>query len=516
MRKTASGYRLIFGYLGLFIAFVGVALLLPLFALIDPLIRPEAYDWYCFVIPSVSAILLGSFMFGLLIAGRTKAQLGKHQDAILLVLIWLCAIFISAVPFLLEKDMNLSFTDAMFETTSCYATVGLSIFRPEFYGDIAGFAPHRLFVVYRAILCFLGGIGLVLIITSAISDRYGLKLYLAEGHNDKLMPNLARSARVILGLYSGFMVFGFILYMVAGMRPYDAFVHSISAFATAGFSTKANGIVDFASSNRYWAIQVVSIVLMLLGSLNFLLALFLITGKFKKVFKDTEVKFFGILCLIFIPLFFLTAIFARSAAHYDASVGKTFVESTFTYLSAITTTGFANCVDLKTLGQGTLLLVTLMNIIGGGMGSTSGGVKQYRFVLAFKSFYWNTREAGASANKIYPHFIYRCGKEKEVHYDEIANAFGFILLYITILFVGGLLVSIFNGGGDGFSNFGDSLFEFGNALACTGLSIGVSMASTVGAKWTLIAGMFAGRLEILAIYFALFRVVRDIFRKETY
>ena len=110
-KKTASGYRLIFGYLGLFIAFVGVAILLPLLALLNPANRGEAGDWYCFVIPGVAAIIGGSFMFGLLIAGRSKANLGKHQDSILLVLIWLCAIFISAVPFLLEKDMNLSFTE---------------------------------------------------------------------------------------------------------------------------------------------------------------------------------------------------------------------------------------------------------------------------------------------------------------------------------------------------------------------------------------------------------------------
>ena len=512
MKKTASGYRLIFGYLGLFIAFIGVALLLPLIGLVDPLIRPEAYDWYCFVIPSAGAIVGGSLMFGLLIAGRSKAQLGKHQDSILLVLIWLCAIFISAVPFLLEKDMNLSFTDAIFETTSCYATVGLSIFKPEFY---EGVNPHRLFVVYRAVLCFLGGIGLVLIITSAISDRYGLKLYLAEGHNDKLMPNLARSARVILALYSGFMVLGYILYMLAGMNSYEAFVHSISAFATAGFSTRADGIAGFASSNNFWAIQLVSILLMILGALNFLLALFLITGKFKKVFKDCEVKFFGILCLIFIPVFFLSALFARKGENFN--VGQTFVESSFTYLSAITTTGFANLTNLKTLGQGTLLLVTVMTIIGGGMGSTSGGVKQYRFVLAFKSFYWNTREATASSNKIFPHFVYRCGSEKEVNHDEIANALGFILLYVTVLFVGSLLVSVFNKGIDpNLNSFGDSLFEFANALSCTGLSVGVSQASTVGAKWTLIAGMFAGRLEIIAIYFAFFRMFRDLFRKETY
>ena len=506
MRKTASGYRLIFGYLGLFIAFVGFAILLPLLALFA--FPEEIGDWYCFAIPGGAAIILGIALF-LLIAKRTKAQLGKHQDSILLVLIWVVAIFISAVPFLLEKDMNLSFTDAMFETTSCYATVGLSIFKQSDYS-------HHLFVLYRSVLCFLGGIGLVLIITSAISDRYGLKLYLAEGHNDKLMPNLARSARVILAIYSGFMVLGVILYMIVGLTPYQAIVHSVSAFATAGFSSEYEGIVAFASMPNYWAFQLVSIFLMLLGATNFLLALFLLSGKFKKVFKDCEIKFFGVLCLVFIPLFFIVALIARASS--NIGIGQTFAESTFTFISAITTTGFSTAKDiggvagLKTLGEGTLLLVTLMNIIGGGMGSTSGGVKQYRFVLAFKSFYWNTREASASSNKIYPHFLYRCGNDKEVQDDEIKNAFGFILLYVTVLFAGGLFVTMLN---NGQSNFGDSLFEFSNALACTGLSIGVSATATNAAKWIFITGMFAGRLEIIAIYFAFFRVFRDILRKET-
>ena len=500
MRKTASGYRLIFGYLGLFIAFVGVAILLPLLALFA--YPEEAKDWYCFVIPGLSAIILGAAMF-MLIVRRTKTQLGKHQDSILLVLIWVAAIFISAIPFLLQKDMKLSFTDAMFETTSCYATVGLSIFKEADY-------THHLFVLYRSVLCFLGGIGLVLIITSAISDRYGLKLYLAEGHNDKLMPNLARSARIILAIYSGFMILGVILYIIVGMSPYQAIVHSVSAVATAGFSSEYAGLTAFSTMPTYWAIQLVSVILMLLGATNFLLALFLLTGRFKKVFKDSEIKFFAILCLVFIPLFFGAALFGR--AGQNISGGKTFSESTFTYLSAITTTGFANVSNLKTLGEGTLLLVTVMNIIGGGMGSTSGGVKQYRFVLAFKSFYWNTREATASPNKIYPHFIYRCGAERKVEDDEIANAFGFIILYITVLFVGGLFVTMLN---KGQSNFGDSLFEFSNALACTGLSIGVSASATNAAKWVFIAGMFAGRLEIIVIYFAFFRAIRDLFRKET-
>ena len=498
MRKTASGYRLIFGYLGLFIAFVGVALFLPLLALIA--FPSEAKDWYCFAIPGGGAILLGIALF-MLIARRSKGQLGKHQDAILLVLIWVCAIFISAVPFLLQKDMDLSFTDALFETTSCYATVGLSIFKESDY-------THHIFVLYRSVLCFLGGIGLVLIITSAISDRYGLKLYIAEGHNDKLMPNLARSARVILAIYTGFMVLGFVLYMVCGMNWYEAIVHSVSAVATAGFSTSTGGIAAFATHPNYWAIQVVSVVLMLLGATNFVLALFLLTGRFKKVFKDSEIKFFGILCLVFVPLFLLAALLGGVKQGF----GQTFVESSFTYVSAITTTGFANVGDLKVLGEGVLLLVVLMTIIGGGMGSTSGGVKQYRVVIAIKSFVWSTKEATAPSNTIFPHYIYRCGQEKEVDQQEVASSFGFIILYIVIMLLGGLFVSIFNNNLD----YGHSLFEFANALSCTGLSVGVTTASSVGAKWTLIVGMFLGRLEILAIFFAFYRGVKDLFRKETY
>lgn len=499
MKKSVSGYKLIFGYLGLFIAAVGFAIMLPLFGLLNPEFSSEASDWYCFVIPGGGAIVLGSLLFGLLIAGRPKAQLGKHQDAILLVLIWLSAIFISAVPFLLKGF--LSFTDAIFETTSCYATVGLSVFTAADYN-------LHLFVIYRSILCFLGGIGLVLIITSAISDRYGLKLYLAEGHNDKLMPNLARSARIILAIYSGFILLGIGLYMLTGMSLYDAFVHSISAVATAGFSSHPEGLVYFASYNSYWAIQVVSILLMLLGSWNFLLAFFFLTGRFKKVFKDSEIKFFGVLCLIFIPLFLLAALLGG----VKQSFGSTFAQSAFTYISAITTTGFATTADLTTLGEGVLLLVVLMTIIGGGMGSTSGGVKQYRVVVALKSFFWSTKEATASPNTIFPHYVYRLGEEKEVDQTEVANSFGFIIIYVIVLLAGGLFVTIFNKNSD----YGHSLFEFANALSCTGLSVGVTTASSIGAKWTLIAGMFAGRLEILVIYFALFRGFRDLFRKETY
>lgn len=497
MRKTVSGYRLIFGYLGLFLIFVGISTLLPLFGLI--FFPEEASDWYCFVIPGCGSILLGLLLM-LFIYKKTKAQLGKHQDSVLLVLVWVCAILISSIPFLIKG--NLSFVDAIFETTSAFATVGLTVFSEADFG-------LKIFVLYRSLLCFFGGIGLVLIVTSAISDRYGLKLYVAEGHNDKLMPNLARSARLMLSIYTGIIVFGVLLYTLAGMPVFDAIIHSISAVATGGFSSRPEGLMFFANYENFWAFQLISALLMILGATNFLLHLFILTGKFKKVFKDCEVRIFGILALILIPLFVLGSYFGGTGETFGSAASH----GVFTFISAITTTGFSNVANVTSLSQSVIFLIVCVNIVGGGMGSTAGGVKQYRLAIAFKSFYWSTKEHTSSSNIIYPHYINRFGEEKEIKSDDIADAFGYILIYVLLLFTGALFVTMFNKGA---STYGESLFEFSNALSSTGLSNGISKSGTAGVKWVLIVGMFAGRLEILGIYFALYRVFRDIFRKETY
>ena len=502
MRKVASGYKLIFGYLGLFLIFVGVATLLPLLAI--PFYPDEASVWYYFVIPGLGSLLIGLVLFITLIYKKTKANLGKHQDSVLLILVWVSAILISSVPFIFAGK---SFTNAVFETTSAYATVGLSIFTAE---DLS----IKILVLYRALLCFVGGIGLVLIVTSAISDRYGLKLYLAEGHNDKLMPNLARSARIMLTIYTGITLAGVGLYVLAGMPVYDAVVHSVSAVATAGFSSRAEGLMAFAGYENWWAIQLISVLLMILGALNFLIHMFLITGRFKKAFKDCEVKLFGILLLIFVPLFFVSAY----AGNGWKNPLEALVTGSFTYISAITTTGFTNVSNvfgsvetIANIGEGVIFLIVLVNIIGGGMGSTAGGVKQYRLAVISKSFYWVTKEKISSSNAIYPHFLWRFGEQKEIKSKDAIDAFGYMFLYVIVLFLGGLLITIFDK-----YTFGESLFEFSNAISSTGMSNGICVNGNIGTKWILIVGMFAGRLEILGIYFALFRVLRDIFRKETY
>lgn len=510
MKKIASGYRLIFGYLGIFLALVGIIILMPLVLLAVPAYHNDVVYIPHFLIPGLAALVGGILLFFLLLGNREKAQLAKHQDSVLLILVWLFAIVISAFPFWLSGKMT--FTEAIFESTSGYASVGLTRLPNELFDS-------HMFTFYRALLQFFGGVGLVLIITSAISDRYGLKLYVAEGHNDKLIPNLSKSARIILSLYVGFIILGSVALIIAGVEPFDAITHSISAVATGGFSSRVNGMAGY--SGNQLAIEIITCVLMILGATNFVLHFMLLLGKFKRVGKDIEIKTFGFVCLIFIPLIFIAYLVGyNSLTGTNYSVLESLRYGTFTFISCITTTGYSNVPIGAIIPAGAYLLLTICNVIGGGMGSTAGGIKFYRLGVAVKSYYWTLKERMSPRRLIYPTYITRYGEMKEVTKSEASEAFGYTLLYILVMLVGAFFVSVLGG-----FDFGASMFEFSTALSGTGLSNGITSnlhisyanieAPHVAVAWILNVGMFLGRLEILVVYYALFRVARDILRKET-
>lgn len=521
-QKNASGYRLIFGYLGVFLILFGLITLMPLFMLI--FYPSESACWPSFVIPGIFSIVIGGSL-SFLIFKRDKLQLGKFQDSILLTLVWVFAILIGAIPFMLRgmgtesfNEVRMSFTDAIFETTSGYTTTGLTVFNLD--QNIIG---YHVYVTYRSLLHLFGGVGLVLIVASVISDRYGLKLYTAEGHNDKLMPNLAKSARMILVIYIGYILLGTLSYwLIGGMEIFDSFNISIAAVATGGFSTYSGGIPEILSINaknsitgmslNEVAINVTSMVLMILGATNFVMHLFLFQGKFKKIYKDCELRFFVLLCIIFVPLFAISIICSSSN---DLSVGDAIFEGAFNFVTHISTTGFSSKISVVEMGQASIFLSIICMIIGGGMGSTGGAVKQYRFVVAFKSLYWSIRDRLSPKIMVHPHTIYRTGSEREVDKDEIFESFGYILLYLVVLVIGSFIILLLVN--NKFS-VDECFYEFASALSGTGMSIGITNANLkniIGVRWVLISGMFVGRLEILCIYFAFYRTIRDILRKET-
>lgn len=485
MKKINDNYRLIFYYLGIFLIMIGIIQFIPLVVL--PFYQEEIKYAYCFIIPGTTSVFLG-YLISSLLKDTPKKNLEKHQDSILVVLIWILAILVSSIPFLLTKQYN--FTQSVFEITSGYSTTGLTIVNAEE-------CPH-IFLFFRSLTLFIGGIGLVLILTCAISDKYGLRLYNAEGHSDKLLPNLAKSARLILSIYAGYILLGTIAYVICGMTFFDALNHSISALSTGGFSTKAESILYYHSL----PIEIITMVLMLLGSTNFLVHLALIRRKYKAIWHHNEVKLVFILILIVTPIMIVNLMTSNFETN---NIFKNLRISIFQLISCLTTTGFQNVSSMNIFPCGFITLMILLMIIGGGLGSTAGGIKQYRIVVVIKGMISSIKESFSSKKVIKTNFIEKAGSKEVLTKDEVHNCMSYALVYLSILFIGTFILTCF-----GFS-LQDSLFEFTSALSTDGLSVGItSFNANPIILWTLTIGMFLGRLEIFVVIQALIRIYYDM------
>lgn len=484
VEDEVSGWQLIVGYLGVVLMLIGAVILLPLLVL--PAYPKEIDQIQYFLVPGVGAILIG-YIMALLIKGKQTRRLEGHQDALIVVGSWLLAINSCAVPFIMTGKYN--YTQAVFECTSGWSTTGLSIV------DVT--TCPKVFLMYRSVMLFFGGVGLVLVMISVLSDRYGMRLYSAEGHSDRLLPNLVKSARLIIAIYSGYILAGMILYMIFGMNWFDALNHSIAALSTGGFSTKAESIGYYNS----FGIELVTVVLMLLGCTNFLAHLYLIKGKFKNFFCYCEVKFQLIICAVFTPIIGVLLLYGGFAG----SMTKGLRDGLFQVATALTTTGFQTVPTFANWTSPLIMLMIILQLIGGGTGSTAGGIKQIRVYTALKSVYWSMRSKITHKRIVHSNSIRKLdGYEYLTDRERTANQ-DFVLLYLGVFALGTFILCMC-----GFP-VGDSMFEFSSALGTVGLSVGITAydASPV-VLWTETAGMFVGRLEIYVIFVAVVQLYGSV------
>lgn len=484
--QEVAGYQLIVGYLGVMLMLLGGILLLPLFVLLA--FPEEIHEAKYFIIPSVVALVVGYFLAAS-IRGKEKGKLMKNQDAIVVAWAWILAIVVSAMPFILTGKYNI--TQAVFETSSAWSTTGLSVVDVE--------ATSHVFLMYRSILLFFGGVGLVLIMLSVLSDTYGMRLYHAEGHADKLLPNLIQSSRIIVSMYSGYILCGMALYILFGMNWFDALNHSIAALSTGGFSTHAASIGYYNSVE----IELITMILMLLGQTNFLAHLFLLKGKFKNFFAYCENKFTLAILGVFIPL--IAFIFMYSSA---ISLPQAFRVAAFQAISALTTTGFQTVSSFVYLPSSLLLLMILLMLIGGGCGSTAGGIKQFRIIILLKNIYWTLQSRFTSNRVFQAHFIQRVEKKERIQPLEITEAGSYFFIYLLVFFLGTFILTLYG------ADLTSAMFEFSSALSTVGLSMGImNYDSPSVVLWVGSIGMILGRLEIYVFFIALFRGSTDLKNK---
>lgn len=453
----------------------GCILFVPLMIL--PFYPQEIVIAWQFLLPAAVSIALG------LIICHIKKR--KTSSCRMVVFAWMYGFVLAAFPFWLYGDMTL--VQALFESVSGFTTTGLSVLDVEQL-------PH-IFLFYRGFLQYVGGLGFVMMMLLFIQEKDSVTLYQAEGHPDKLMPTIGKTVKVIGLMYGFFLIAGTALYTIFGMPFFDSIVHTMCALSTGGFSNRLDSIGYYHSLPIEW----ITILLMLIGTTNFSLLLLLFRGRIKDFLKASEIRFLAGLIVVSVP------VMALFLAKGGASAGESAELSFFNAFSALSTTGYSTC-SYREWPQTALAVMILLMIIGGGIGSTAGGIKLGRVCRLMKNLVWNVKKKLMSDRMVT--LTYYCkGTEKELlDRTQVEEASTYAQTYLLIYLVGTIALTFFSG-----CTLLEGAFEFASSLGTVGLSIGVTNAGTTSVCLLIeIIGMILGRLEIFVLLQAFFKNRKQI------
>ncbi|MDI3542428.1 MAG: trk/ktr system potassium uptake protein [Candidatus Atribacteria bacterium] len=474
--SNCSNYRKLMLLTGLLVA-------VPLIVL--PFYPEDKIYTLSFALPALSSIAVGcvACMVGKHEDGKLKRRSSIQHSSMTVLFAWGWGILVGAVPFVIGGQ--LTFVQALFEAVSGWTTTGLSVM------DVA-VSPH-IYLFHRSFMQFCGGLGFVMMMTMLVRDKESMNLYNAEGHPDKLMPNLKETAQTIFLMYNGFLIVGTAAYRIAGMSLFDSICHAMCALSTGGFSTKLNSIGEYNS----FPIEIITIVLMLIGTTNFAVLQLLIKRKWRQVIRVSEVRFMFLLLLVFVPI---TAVLFMTGL--NMGLGEGFRRALFNVLSALSTTGYSSMsyTSWPPLAIGVLIL---MMLIGGGIGSTAGGIKLPRVYLMLRITTQNIRKRLLPTRSVEaPYYIKAQGKTP-IDAMLAMDTAGFVVCYLSLFIIGTLLITITAG-----CSLTEAMFEFASALGTVGLSIGLTTPAT--STVTLIVemfGMILGRLEIFIVLIGIYSSV---------
>ncbi|HAY95046.1 MAG TPA: potassium transporter TrkG, partial [Shewanella sp.] len=353
-------------------------------------------------------------------------NLQKRDGFMVACLFWLIFSLMSALPFLLDRRLDLSLTDAMFEGVSGITTTGASIF-----SDIDELPKSILF--YRAQLNFLGGLGII-VLAVAIMPFLGIggaKLYQSEMpgpmKEEKMTPRLADTARNLWGLYSVLALGCAVAYKLAGMNWFNAICHSLSTVSLGGFSTHSDSLGYYNSA----AIELVGGVFSILAAINFALYyIVLVRRSFKPIWYNAEVRFFILILSIIVGIACLEL---NRTQTFD--IKDSLVHGFFQTVSVMTDNGLGSA-GYPNWPSHIVLLLLGASFFGGCFGSTCGGIKAVRFLLLYRQ---GIREIH---QLVHPNAILTTKISGQVVSDRvIRSVWGLFFLYIffTCVFVWGLV-----------------------------------------------------------------------------
>ena len=494
-------YWTILSFTGFNLILVSTLMLVPLFALFG---WPEEWgDAIGFFLPALGSAGIGMVMWRFF-EPRKKRILTVMDGGIIVFLTWALISLFSAIPFMIIA--NMTFTQSVFEAVSGWTTTGLTMVT-----DVENYS-HML-LLWRSTMQLGGGAGFAIMMLAAITGPVGLGFTEAEGRTEQLAPHVRESAKLVVKLYLGYVVLGILAYTLVAWKFnggvgssnqftfFDSVNHTFTAVATGGFSTKNASIGHWSGLPFSLGIETVTLMLMFLGNLNFLTAYWLFRGKLKSFFRNGEIRlFFAAISISSVVLFF------KVTSPISTSHEMAFRTGLFEAVSALTGTGFTITKYGDWSGLGWLIMIILM-IIGGGICSTSGGLKQYRVHLLFKSIIWQIKRPFRPRSAIIHNYIWKDDQKEFISDTHIKHTANYVFLYFLTFLAGGMVISAYGHG------MKESLFEFASALGTVGLSTGnITLPDApLPLLWTEILGMFLGRLEFFVVFVSIGKIFRDTF-----
>jgi trk system potassium uptake protein TrkH len=431
-----------------------------------------------FLWSSVIVLILSGLLF-YLTRKEIIIKITNREGFLAVTLSWFVVILFGTLPFILSGSIP-SFTNAFFESCSGFTTTGSSILN-----DIEALPFSILF--WRSFTHWIGGLGIIglMIIILPSLNITGYQLFSMESSlKEKIHPRTRSIGFRVLFIYLGLTIFEVILLDAGEMNLFDSICHSFGTVATGGFSTKNTSIVNFSPYSQY-----IITLFMALSGVSFVVYYYLVKLSFRRVRKNEELRFY-IASTVFAVAIATSLLYVKS----DQPFEPVFRESLFQVVSVLTCTGYSSADYLLWPQTGILLLFFLM-FAGGCTGSTSGGIKMARHLIALKNIRY------AFVKLVHPNAIYQIKlNEKPVTEKSNVSIISFIVLYLFIFFTGTIIVVI--SGSDNVSAAGAvaaSMANLGPGLGSVGPMSNYAHLPHL-TKYVLCWLMIIGRLEIYTVF----------------
>ena len=492
---------------------LGKIMILEGILMVAPLIVALVYreSWphiFAFLVPILALVGIG---FALQCVKPSRQTLYQKEGFALVAAVWIVMTLFGAIPFVINGDIP-SYIDACFEIMSGFTTTGASIIE-----DITLLSHSSLF--WHSFSHWIGGMGIlvfVLIFIPESNDGSSMHLLRAESPGPqvgKIVSKMKVTTRILYLIYLGLTVLEVIVLMfdkpIAGYENEQFFFSLLTAFGcagTGGFGFIPGSMQLFNPFSQY----VIATFLLLFGC-NFSLYYLLLIGNVKSVFRSEELKTYLLVIVSAITLIFISLVTRMQQFPQMYTTEESFRHSFFQVASLITTTGYSTTdYNLWPSLAVTTLVITMF--MGGMAGSTAGGLKLSRIMIAVKGAYINVRKL------INPRYVPKAKFEGKLLEEKTINdVFSFITLYFFLLIVGTLVLSIDPINGQTITIVSDAgaynvehgfLSNFSAMISCLS-NIGPGFeaigpyASFAGyspiSKIILTLTMMAGRLEILPV-----------------